>query len=170
MPDLNSALIATRVAVDDLMAAGERTGAGFTMPRAPGKWSPSQIEEHVARALEESAKVVAGEPSRFPNLPGFIRPVLRGLFFNRVLSKGGFPNAKTAKALDPVDGPATPAEARTRLDTAMTQFDTACRTLNSRGQTRVTSPVFGSIDLTDFARFQELHTRHHIRQIPAPPA
>jgi hypothetical protein len=40
----------------------------------------------------------------------------------------------------------------------------------SRGQTHVVSPVFGSVAITDLARFQELHTRHHLRQIPVPPA
>jgi hypothetical protein len=170
MSDLTNALIANRAAVDDLIAAGEKSGPAFQKPRAPGKWSPAQIEEHVALALEESARFVAGEPTRLPKVPSLLRPVLRGLFFNRVLVKGGFPNARTAKALDPPSGPETPAAARRRLDEAVHRFDEACKTVMSRGQTHVVSPVFGSVAITDLARFQELHTRHHLRQIPVPPA
>jgi len=63
MADVSTVLAGNRAAVDDLIAAADRTGAAWATPRAPGKWSPSQVVEHVARALEESANVVAGTPS-----------------------------------------------------------------------------------------------------------
>lgn len=169
MTDLTSVLVANRTAVEDLAAAGEETGPAFSTPRSPGKWSPAQIEEHVARTLEETASFVAGEPSHFPTLPRLLRPLLRGLFFNRVLARGGFPNAKTARALDPRDGPTTPADGRTRLLAAVARFDEACRAAVARGESRVNSPVFGYVGLADLARFQELHTRHHLRQMPGAP-
>ena len=59
--------------------------------RAPGKWSPSQVVEHVGLVLEESANVVSGTPSKFPTLPAFVRPMVRRLLFNRVLKKRGIP-------------------------------------------------------------------------------
>src|SRR5256885_12485994 len=110
MADINAALAASKEAIDQLGVTGERTGLAWTAPRAPGKWSPSQVVEHVARALEEAANVVSGAPSKFPTLPAFLRPVVRGLFFNRVLKKRAFPKAKTTKAFNPPNGPATPAE------------------------------------------------------------
>src|SRR2546428_8604995 len=128
MADVGPALAGNRAAVDDLIAAADRTGAAWTTPRAPGKWSPSQVVEHVARALEESANVVAGTPSKFPTFPTMLRPIVRGLFFNRVLRQGRFSKAKTAKALHPATGPATPAEARPRLEGALAHVDQACRT------------------------------------------
>lgn len=69
MADINAALGASKEAIDQLIVTGERTGPAWTASRAPGKWSPSQIVEHVARALEESANVAAGRPSKFPKLP-----------------------------------------------------------------------------------------------------
>ena len=69
----------------DLIIAADKSSAAWTVPRAPGKWSPSQVVEHVAMALEESANVVTETPSKFPSIPGFLRPVARALFFNRVL-------------------------------------------------------------------------------------
>src|SRR5881296_3318524 len=127
MADINAVLGASKEAIDQLMLAGERTGAAWTSPRAPGKWSPSQIVEHVARSFEESANVAAGRPSKFPKLPGVVHPIVRGLLFKRVLRKGAFPKAKTNKAMDPASGPATPGEGRVRLETAHKKFDDACR-------------------------------------------
>jgi hypothetical protein len=165
MADVSTVLAGNRAAVDDLIAAADRTGAAWATPRAPGKWSPSQVVEHVARALEESANVVAGTPSKFPTFPAMLRPIVRGLFFNRVLQKRAFPKAKTTKALDPATGPATPAEARPRLEAALARFDQACRTRAASGQS-ITSMLFGTVSVEDYAKFEELHTRHHRAQLP----
>jgi hypothetical protein len=63
MADVNDALAANRAAVIDLVAAAERSAATWTTPRAPGKWSPSQVVEHVAGGLEEAANALSGAPS-----------------------------------------------------------------------------------------------------------
>lgn len=165
MADVNLTLAANRAAIGELMAASERCGGIWTVPRAPGKWSPSQIAEHVARSLDESANVVSGAPAKFPNLPFFLRPVARGLVFNRVLRRSAFPRAKTNKAMDPASGPATPAEARVRLETALARFDRGCRTCAEAGGA-VASATFGTVSVVDYARFIELHTRHHCKQMP----
>lgn len=165
MADVNDVLAANRAAVSDLIAAAERSRATWTVPRAPGKWSPSQVVEHVALALEESANVVSGAPSKFPTLPAFVRPLVRSLFFNRVLKKNAFPKAKTNKALNPVGGPATPAQARVRVEGALARFDQECHARAASGQ-HVVSTIFGTVSVEDYARFQELHTRHHCKQMP----
>jgi hypothetical protein len=164
MADINAALAASKEAVDQLIVTGESTGPAWTVSRAPGKWSPSQIVEHVARALEESAHVAAGRSSKFPKLPAVLHPFVRGLFFRRVLKKAGFPKAKTNKAMDPASGPATPADGRVRLERAHRKFDEACRQLVSRGE-RMRTTTFGAVGVEDYVRFMELHTRHHGKQI-----
>src|SRR5687767_4508926 len=118
MTDINTALDASNDAIQQLILVGERARTAWTSPRAPGKWSPSQIVEHVARSLEESANMAASRPSKFPKLPAVVHPIIRGLLFKRVLRKAAFPKAKTNKAMDPASGPATPDEGRVRLETA----------------------------------------------------
>src|SRR5438067_2003268 len=114
MPDIDDVLASNHAAVLDLAAAADRSAATWTTPRAPGKWSPSQVVEHVARGLEEGANIVSGAPT-IPTISAFLRPLAR-LFFYRTLKKGIFPEGLNAlKALDPAGGPATPAEARVRL-------------------------------------------------------
>jgi len=164
MADINTALEASKEAMEQLILAGERAGTTWTSPRAPGKWSPSQIVEHVARSLEESANVAAGRPSKFPKLPGVVQPIVRALLFKRVLRKAAFPKAKTNKAMNPASGPATPAEGRTRLETAHQKFDEACRQTASHGE-RIRTTIFGTVPVEDYVRFMELHTRHHGKQM-----
>jgi DinB family protein len=166
MANLDSVLIANREAVNELAAASEQCAGVWTTPRAPGKWSPSQLVEHVARAMEESANVISGAPSKLPTLPAFVRPLLRGLIFKRILRTGTFPKGKAPKAMDPVSGPATPVEGRRRLEEALARFDRECRAC-AQASGIVSSGAFGRISIDDYARFVELHTRHHRRQMPA---
>ncbi|MCH7717020.1 MAG: DUF1569 domain-containing protein [Gemmatimonadetes bacterium] len=164
MPDITAALADNRAAVDDLIAAAEKSESVWTTPRAPRKWSPSQVVEHVALSLEESANVAAGVPSKFPSLPRLIRPVVR-LVFRWILRRQSFPKGKTPKPFDPAAGSATPAEARVRLEEAATKFDQKCRTCAAGGGA-VASTVFGTISVDDYVRFQALHVRHHMKQLP----
>ena len=165
MANVNDALAANRAAVLDLVAAAERSAATWTTPRAPGKWSPSQVVEHVVRGLEEAANVVSGAPS-IPMPPAFLRPLLRLLFFNRILKKGVFPKGFRAhKTMNPASGPATPAEARVRLEGLLARFDQECHRRVASGQ-HVVSTGFGTVSVEDFVRFNALHTRHHCKQMP----
>jgi hypothetical protein len=166
MADVNDALAANRAAVLDLVAAAEGSAATWTTPRAPGKWSPSQVVEHVAGGLEEAANIVSGAPS-IPMPPAFLRPLLRLLFFNRILKKGVFPKGfKAHKALDPTSGPATPAEARVRLEGALARFDQECRRRAATSGQHLVSTGFGTVSVEDLVRFSALHTRHHCKQMP----
>ena len=164
MADVNTALDASKDAIEQLLIAGERTQTAWTSPRAPGKWSPSQIVEHVARSLEESANMAAGNPSKFPKLPAVVHPIVRGLLFKRVLRKAAFPKAKTNKAMNPASGPATPEEGRTRLETAHRKFDEACRQVASHGE-RMRTTIFVAVQVAEYVRFMELHSRHHGKQM-----
>ena len=164
MADVNDVLAANRAAVLDLVAAAERSAATWTTPRAPGKWSPSQVVEHVAGGLEEAANVVSGDPS-IPMPPAFLRPLLRLLFFNRVLKKDAFPKGfKAHKAMAPTSGPATPAEARVRLEGGLARFEQECRRRAASGPN--VSTGFGTVSVEDFVRSNAMHTRHHCKQMP----
>ena len=169
MAGINDELAANRAAVLDLVAAAERSAATWTTPRAPGKWSPSQVVEHVAGGLDEGANIVSGAP-KIPMPPAFLLLLLRPLaklVFNRTLKKGTFPNGfKAHKALNPAGGPATPAEARVRLEGAFARFDQECRRLAASGHHVVVCGSFGRVSLADLVRYNAIHTRHHCKQMP----
>lgn len=162
---LNTSLTGVNDAIGALLRTADRVGSAWRMPRAPGKWSPSQVVEHVARIMEESAKVAAGAPSAFPTVHPFLRPIARVLVFKRILRRNAFLKMKAIEAMDPPSGSATPREARVRLEAVLTGFDDACRARAASGQD-VSSTIFGAVPVADFARFQELHVRHHHLQLP----
>jgi hypothetical protein len=163
--DLDVSLAGVHAATGALLATADGVGSFWKIPRAPGKWSPSQVVEHVARIMEESANVVAGVPSAFPTIPFLLRPIVRLLVFKRILRRKAFLKMKAAEAMDPPTGSATPKQARVRLQAVSRQFDQACRAREASGQD-VASTIFGSVPVADFARFQELHVRHHHLQLP----
>ena len=119
----------------------------------------------MARGLEEAANVVSGVPS-IPMPPAFLRPLLRVLFFNRILKKDTFSKGfKAHKTMNPTSGPDTPAAARVRLEGAFARFDQECRRRVASGQ-HVVSTSFGTVSVEDFVRFSAIHTRHHCKQMP----
>jgi hypothetical protein len=163
--DIDIALAACRDATIRFIDAAEKSGPAWGTSPAPGKWCPGQIVEHVARALEESACVAEGRPAKFPRLPALLHPVMRQFFFRRVLKNGVFPKAKTNKAMDPLSGPATPAEGRARLEAAYAKFDVACRRLGA-GDGLMRTTIFGAVPAPDYVRFMTMHTAHHEKQLP----
>ena len=165
MSELDTSLADLRAAVAAFLGTADRVGAAWKIPRAPGKWSPSQVVEHVSRLMDESAKVVAGEPSVFPTINRFLRPIARLLVFKRILQRKSFLKMKTIEPFDPQFGSPTPKEARARLEGVVSRFDRACRTRAGSGQ-KVASSIFGSVPVADFARYQALHVRHHHEQLP----
>jgi hypothetical protein len=162
MPELDDRLAAIRDAVEEMIQTSSASSATWSTPRAPGKWSPSLVVEHVARALEASADDIAGRPSRLPNLPRPLRVLARTMLFDRVVRGRAFPRAKTNPAMNPLTGPATPDEAVARLEEAWRALSAACAAAPSH---EVTSTVFGRVRLVDYVRFQECHTRHHHAQM-----
>lgn len=170
MVDLSAVIQENHAAVEDLLGAAQRVSSAWTTPRAPGKWSPAQVVEHVACALEQSAHVVAGRPSGFPRIPRLLRPLLRMFFFDKILRNESFPGGlRTNRPLDPASGPVTPAEARGRVHGALQQLEQAARARGSEAG-RLDSTVFGRVTLEDYLRFQAIHTRHHSRQLVPPAA
>ena len=163
MHDIDAALTASRTAADQLIANAASSGRSWDAPCAPGKWSPSQIVEHVARSYDASVTVAAGQRSAFPSIPALFHPLLR-IVFRRILKRGAFPKGRTTKAMNPVRGPATVSDGRTRLMTAHERFEAACRAVAASGAP-MNTPMFGAVAVADFVRFMELHTRHHNRQI-----
>lgn len=171
MSNLEERLEANRIATDVLSRASGRCASVWTEPTAPGKWSPAQIVEHVALTLEEGGNVIAGRPTRLPHVPLPLRVVARFLLFRRVLRKGGFPTARTNAEMNPASGPPTAEAGRARLSGAREAFERECRahaaaTGAGVDVPTIRTPFFGRIPLLDFIRFIELHTRHHVKQMP----
>lgn len=163
MTDLDRALAGLHATVAEFDRAALDAKSAWTSPPMPGKWFPTQLVEHVAWIMEESANVAAGAQSKFPTLPMVFRPIARVLVFRRILKRGAFLRMKAIPAFDPEIGPTTPEEGSQRIIGALAKFDQACRARAYSGSVR--STLFGRVSVADFANFQRLHVRHHLAQM-----
>ena len=163
MADLQSALQTHRAAVEEFLATARQVSvAQWSRPRAPGKWSPGQVAEHLALAYEVNRRVLNGS---FPGngAPRLLRPVLRTFLLNPVLKRGKFiPGSKSPKVFRPGSAPPQQAPLLGRLQIAVKAFETDA---NATPGDAVEHPIFGRLGLADFVRLQEIHTRHHRNQV-----
>lgn len=166
MADLQNALETHRQAVDEFLAAARQVPvAQWNQPRAPGKWSPGQVAEHLALTYEISRRVVNGS---FPGngAPRLLRPLLRTFLLKPVLKRGAFiPGSKSPKVFRPSASPPQQAPLLGRLQIAVKAFETEVTALAGDA---IKHPIFGRLGLADFVWLQEIHTRHHRKQV-APP-
>lgn len=164
MTDIEPALEEDRKAVAGFAAEARAVPPGrWAEPRAPGKWSPAQVCDHVARSYEESCKMLRGEAQK--GMPRWLRPVLRLLFFDKVMRTGRFPKGgKSPERLKPSPEPLPLDASLRRIEKASADFAAEARKRAAPGLT-IDHPVFGRIRVADYVRLNQLHTRHHARQL-----
>jgi DinB superfamily len=166
--DIDTAVRNNRAAVDAFIVASlavpmDRWGK----PRAPGKWSPAQVVEHVVLVYEVGARALSGA-SGLPSPPRFVRPLIRFMMRRTVLRSGRFPRSRTVAAFDPSASavPAGSAEALcARLRTASEAFDRRATEMVASGAPAFEHPVFGTFGVSEYVQFQAYHTKHHQSQL-----
>jgi Protein of unknown function (DUF1569) len=162
MGELQTALEAHRHEVDAFLTAARNIPASrWTEPRAPGKWSPGQVVEHVTLAYETNRGILHGKAPM--TAPRWLRPIIRTIGLRPVLKRGRFiPGSKSPKIFRPGPLPPPPSQLLTRLSTVTAAFEADARAMS---KTAIDHPFFGRLGLTDFLRLQEIHTRHHRGQL-----
>src|SRR5262249_38301778 len=107
MADLQTGLRNHHEAVEAfLTTAGSVPAERWSQPRAPGKWSPGQVTEHLALAYEVNRKALDGTAPG-PAAPRLLRPLIRVLGLRPVLRRGRFiPGSKSPKVFRPGPSPA----------------------------------------------------------------
>src|SRR5258706_6024416 len=105
MPDVDIALAANLAAARDFLDLTDRLGGVWAVPRAPGKWSPAQLLEHLVQTHIVSGKIIKGQPVAVPSIPWFLRPLLRRFWLRRILGSGEINPMKTTPPLAAPDPP-----------------------------------------------------------------
>lgn len=167
MLDINTAAHNDQAAVEAFIAALSAVSPDrWGTPRAPGKWSPAQVVEHVVLVYEVGTQALNGV-SDLPAPPRFVRPFIRLMIRLTVMRTGRFPKSKTAGSFDP--GPsATPGSAEAlsaRLRKASEAFDRRAREKVAAGPPTFEHLVFGEFGVAEYVQFQAFHTRHHQGQL-----
>src|SRR3954469_4357395 len=162
MADFQTELNAHRQAVEAFLGAARAVPASrWGQARAPGKWSPGQVVEHLALAYEVNRGVLHGQAPM--TAPRWLRPIIRRFLLGPVLRRGRFiPGSKTPRVFRPGPVPAAPEPLLNLLAAATSAFEADAAAL---GSTTIDHPFFGRLPLTDFVRLQAIHTRRHSSQL-----
>jgi len=162
MADLQVMLQTHHQAVEDFLASARAVPPNrWSEPRAPGKWSPAQVAEHLALAYEVNRGVLHGAAPM--TAPRWVRPLIRNLLLAPVLRRGRFiPGSQAPRVFRPGPTPPPPDQLLDRLTAATSSFEADAAGL---GTPTIEHPFFGRLPLTDFVRLQEIHTRHHRGQL-----
>jgi Protein of unknown function (DUF1569) len=156
-----------RAAVADFVDAARNLGSSrWAEPRAPGKWSPAQIAEHLGIAYELAGQILSGAadmPGRKP--PRFLHPVIRLLIRKTVLRSGKFPKLKTLPVFEPSSRPGSQGLVCSRLQGASDVFEQSASEKVRAGTLALNHPYYGRFGIEEFVRLQAYHARHHRAQL-----
>lgn len=166
MATLEEAFAAQRAAADSFTRAARAVpDAMWNVPRAPGKWSPAQVADHVAVSTRVAHDTMAGKPV-MRGIPAFLRWLPRMLFFNKVLSSGFPATSKAPAVFAPAHEPMPRGDLLARLDTDTAAFESGVRAAARGGATQFEHMFFGRIAFADYVTFNALHLDHHREQLP----
>jgi hypothetical protein len=136
-------------------------------PWEPGKWSPSQIAEHLALSYEAVLRELSGEAGMQLKLSPARRRLLRWFLLPHMLFHRSFPaGARSPREVRPPDLGAVQGEIGERIRELASRFEAAITRAGAAGEAGITHPYFGRIPPLRALRFITLHLEHHRKQIP----
>jgi len=168
MSDVQAVIRRNQVAVAEFLEALNAVpAADWDRPRAPGKWSPAQVADHVAIVYEVGLKLMDGT-ARDPSAPRWLRPLIRLMIRATILRTGRLPKSTTAKAFQPAARPPSRDVLSGRIAAASRAFEQLATRYAEAGRTTFDHPAFGRFGVSDYLRFQAYHTKHHEGQLQGP--
>jgi hypothetical protein len=167
MADVDVVIASHRRAVGAFVDAARAVPPSlWSTPRAPGKWSPGQVTEHVALAYEQSGRMVHGSFTG-PAKPWYQQLLARWLGLPSLLKRGDFGKGpfQAPDFLRPSASPLSSAALLARLEAAAHDLEGALVAAPDARGVSVDHPIFGRIPLSDLMRFLVVHTNHHRPQL-----
>lgn len=139
----------------------------WTTARAPGKWSPAEIAEHLSLTYEHLLRELRGGPPARVKGSWLVRLAARYKFLPMLLRDGTIPPGVRAPR---EVRPQMPAEDRTealeRFQALAVDFEEEITSRRAAGGGALTHPYFGKLGPERGIRFVEVHIRHHTTQLP----
>lgn len=156
------------MAVEELAATAAGIPAEeWNHPLAEGKWSPSQVIQHLILAYDAMIRELETGVGLRIRTKWWQRLLLRVRVRPAILAGRGFPEGVRApRELAPATDPTVQAESletlRLRARELTTQLDNALATR----RVRLSHPYLGGMRADEALRFCAAHVTHHRRQFP----
>lgn len=165
MADLNTTIADNHAAVlEFIVTARSLSARQWTTPRAPGKWTPAQITEHLAITYEYGVTLAKGEAKG--GIPFFLKPLARRMIVDSTLKAGRFTRkGRTPRMFEPAKVSSDADIVLPRLEKAVDDFERAIVSGSPEARHTLNHPFFGKIATTDYLRLQAIHARHHHEQL-----
>ncbi|CAN5780077.1 hypothetical protein BH23GEM3_BH23GEM3_03610 [soil metagenome] len=144
-------------------------GRWFAGP-APGKWSPSEVVQHLILAYEVLLRDLNGGPGMAVRTSAWQRLLLRFVVRPRLLAGGAFRKGVPApREVRPAEATEGQELAIARFRARAGEFQRALEAARAeRPRTRLTHAYFGALSLEEALRFCARHIRHHQPQLSSP--
>lgn len=144
--------------------------AAWSLKRAPGKWSPSEIAQHLVISYGPPLAELDGGPGFAVRLPWWQRAALRWTVVPRILG-GTFPKGAPApRESRPAAGAASPAHAAQALREAADLFERRLLEEHAVRRVTLTHAYFGRLSAPQMLKLAAVHVSHHRAQFPLGPA
>lgn len=167
MTEVESAIALQRHAADNFKSAALRVPEpAWNVPRAPGKWSPAQVTDHVGVTTKVAHDALAGR-ANMGGIPKFLRPIAGAFFFKPVIAKGFPKKGKGPAIMAPAHEPMPREQLLRRLDDEVESIARAAADMARAGRTHFEHSFFGRLAVADYIRFNALHLDHHREQLPS---
>lgn len=158
-----------RSAVAEFVARAETvSNESWTVPRAPGKWTPAEESEHLVRAYRGLERSLLGSDETRQLLPNWKARLLRWIIVPRILRRGRFPvGAKAPRPTRPEGNLGDRGELLSQLVAHAKGFEAAilqARADNPGGT--IVHPYFGPLPYPTFLKLKAEHTRNHTGHLP----
>lgn len=149
--------------VPDYLLAGISDDGWFKAPA--GKWTPAEIVDHVATAIETSAKGFASRADK-PAMTRRPRTPFQRVANMLVLGLRWFPVRRQAPEMTRPAARPERAATEAKLRAACADYLAMQQRLGHRaGDMFLKHPVLGDLTIDEFARFHVSHAMHHRKQI-----
>jgi len=156
-----------RAAIEEVARVVEgQDPAAWTRAPQPGKWSPSEIAQHLILSYAPPLAELSGGAGFAIRVPWWKRAVLRWKVLPTLLG-GEFPRGAPApREIRPKTGAADPAGAARELRESAERFARRLAEAERASRVRLTHPYFGKLTAPQLLKLLAVHAGHHRAQFP----